>query len=120
MNIAWLKDKGGPKSMFKFKGNPITMKYITGQKTFTDITGVKSKYAFIGEHNQDNLPDGFVRIIDELGNITEGYFTPDGHRNGFCVKTSSITKSLFLGIYENDKVVGEFMDYRIGMYFDKN
>ena len=34
-------------------------------------------YVFIGEHNLDNLPDGFIRCINHHGNIYEGAFTID-------------------------------------------
>jgi len=51
----------------------------------------KTKYIFIGEHNQDGKPDGFVRVIDEFGNINEGHYTPDGQKNGFCICFNGIT-----------------------------
>ena len=79
-------------------GKPLSQDYLTGTRCDGTV-----KYAFIGEHNDDELPDGFIRMIDEEGNIFEGVFTPDGKRNGFCVKFSSLTKKYYIGFYQDDK-----------------
>ena len=41
--------------------------------------------AFIGKYNKHNWPDGFVRVINTLGNIYEGSLSSDCLINGFCI-----------------------------------
>ena len=45
----------------------------------------KPAYAFAGNHDSEGKPDGFVRCVNQFGNIYEGTFTPDFKMHGFCV-----------------------------------
>jgi len=69
-----------------------------------------------------------VRVITEYGTISEGNFTPDGKRNGWCVTYSGNTDTIFIGWFKDDKATGNFMEllgssmavsfYRSGWYED--
>jgi len=58
---------------------PLSIKYLPG----TDSKG--NALIFLGEHNLEDKPEGFIRLINSFGNIYEGKFTPDFKINGFCV-----------------------------------
>ena len=65
--------------IFELSDKPFT-------KDYTEITDGKGKnYVFIGQINDKNEPDGFIRCINQSGNIYEGNFTPQMKLNGFCV-----------------------------------
>ena len=68
------------------------------------------KYVFQGQANPEGKPDGFARVITEYGTITEGNFTPDGRRNGWCVTYCGNTLTVVIGWFEKDKAVGNFME----------
>ena len=39
----------------------------------------------MGYHNDKDLPDGLVRMVNQFGNVYEGVVTPDGKLNGFGI-----------------------------------
>ena len=42
----------------------------------------------MGEHNADNQPAGFVRLVTSSGSIIEGGFNKDFKREGFSIAYS--------------------------------
>ena len=82
-------------------------KFSTDFKPAVNSYGIN--YAFQGEHNAVDLPDGFVRTVDDYGNIFEGNFTSDGRMNGWCIGFSGKFNEIEMGWYKNDKVVGNWM-----------
>ena len=63
----------------------------------------------MGEYNANNEPDGFVRLIDELGTINEGIYTPEGKRVCFHIKYNGVTNRIYLCNYKDGKEDGVFM-----------
>jgi len=63
----------------------------------------------MGEGDLQGLPGGFVRLVDEYGNIYEGNFTPDGRMNGFCVVFSGGFERVEIGWYKDDREHGNCM-----------
>jgi len=58
--------------------------------------------AFVGQHKGSKMPNGFARVINEHGIITEGIFKENGQRNGWCMSFNGYSKSLYFGWYVND------------------
>ena len=48
-------------------------------------------------------------MINQIGNIIEGTFTPDGKRNGFCITYNGIQNEIYVGWYKNDVKTGNWM-----------
>ena len=53
-------------------------------------------------------PNGFARVVNADGSITEGMFTPDGKRNGWCITFDGQKVIFYYGWYLNDKRVGNY------------
>ena len=85
------------------RGKVVTPKYKQIEKS----NGVT--YAFLGEHNEYNQPDGFVRCINQHGNIYEGNFTKKVQINGFCAVFTGHSNNISLGWYKNDKRNGNWL-----------
>ena len=74
-----------------FDSDALTVVYRPGVKEFEEVHNTilqPTKFVFIGECdiNDRTKPKGFVRLIDEFGNIHEGEYTTDGKRNGWNVR----------------------------------
>ena len=64
---------------------------------------------FVGEYNSDKRPNGFVRLINQLGNVYEGTITPDCRINGFCISYIARTGMIEIGWYKNNIKHGNWM-----------
>ena len=58
-------------------------RFIIGVHSHCGPDGVK--YAFSGQYNDENKPDGIVRLIDAEGNVYEGNMEPSGEKHGFGI-----------------------------------
>jgi len=65
--------------------------------------------AFIGEHNEKDEPDGFIRMINQYGNVFEGYFTPDCKMYDFCVSYLPSFNCIDAGWYDPGGMTGNWM-----------
>ena len=83
--------------------NPTTTKFKLIE------TKLGKKFAFIGQHNKENEPEGLIRCINSTGNIYEGVFTKDLKINGFCVCTIGHRNMIYLGWYKNNLRNGNWM-----------
>ena len=63
----------------------------------------------MGTHNDRLQPSGFVRMVNQFGNIYEGTLTPDGKLNGFCVSFIGSDMLIEVGWYWNNVMVGNRM-----------
>ena len=92
----------------------LSNKPIFNSLQFTDkyMEGLpfREQIVFLGEHNvPDHQPSGFVRIINQHGNIFEGNHDPDCSINGFCITYVGPTQEIKMGWYTNDDQHGNFM-----------
>ena len=67
--------------LIKFNDEPVYDKVRLIEKD-------KENNLFVGEHNVDGKPSGFIQYFQENGDITEGTFTPDCEKHGFCITYS--------------------------------
>ena len=68
------------------------------------------KFAFVGEYqSQQFLPSGFIRLINNKGDIYEGAFATNFQKHGFCVSFSSHSNKITLGWYKNNVRNGNWM-----------
>ena len=65
--------------------------------------------AFVGERNGRDEPDGFVRMINQFGNVCEGTVTPDGKMNGFCILYVGAADEIHVGWHRHDRRHGNWM-----------
>ena len=66
--------------------------------------------AFIGEFDtRSGRPDGFVRCINQSGNIYEGYITSDLKINGWCISYNGQSNEILIGWYKNNERNGNWM-----------
>ena len=75
LNIDWLLQN----KFIKPTKNPVTS-IFKRSKTHSGVS-----ILFIGQYNEDGKPDGFVKYVNKYGYIYEGYYTPEGFKNGFGV-----------------------------------
>ena len=95
----------------------IKNKFIDLEKNLTHISLEFSKgkntkgktFAFMGAHNDKNLPTGFVRCVNYFGNIFEGHFTPNFKMSGFCVTYLGNNNKISAGWYRNNVRHGNWM-----------
>ena len=100
INLNWLEENG----FIKFIENqPMTTKYLDYS------TRPNMQQVFIGQHNSLKQPDGFVRIIDQQGNIYEGNFGPNLKFNGWSISYIGTSNTIYAGWYKNNKRHGNWM-----------
>ena len=64
----------------------------------------------MGEYDPiTDLPFGYIRAINEYGNIYEGSFTSDFKINGFCVSFIGSSNEIWVGWYKNRVPHGNWM-----------
>jgi len=66
-------------------------------------------FLFIGEQDTHGKPAGFVRLVSQFGHVSEGNFTPNCHKNGFCVTYVGYLPEIEIGWYLDDREEGNFM-----------
>jgi len=57
---------------------------------------------FLGEHDDENQPEGFVRLANKYGNIFEACISKDGRMNGFCVLYLGFVNEIHVGWYKKN------------------
>ena len=72
-------------------------------------TSSGKNYAFMGQSDHKTRPAGFIRCVNEQGDIYEGNFNKDFERDGFCVSYLGNEKAIQVGWYRNNLRHGNWM-----------
>ena len=59
--------------------------------------------------NRFGKPNGFIRMVNQFGNIFEGTMTPKGRIHGFCVTFIGYNNTIYAGWYWDGKSYGNWM-----------
>ena len=73
------------------------------------MTKTGSKYAFIGQYNENKKPSGFARVISQNGTVGEGTFK-DGQRHGCHIIFLGDLDSIYFGWFVKGVRQGNYLE----------